>query len=405
MRIVGSRDAMKRRSLAACYSTRQSFRPRLVELETRLVPSGLSLVGHWDNGTAEYSDGWAMTQNGRDYAYIGHFGNENGIHIIDITDPTQPNLISNFKSPSGWNDFRDVQTVKRGRRAYGFFASDSGGGLVIANVTNPANPVEACRITSLQGGADNVHTISIDGNYLYEADARTPIIRVFDITNPANPKFIRLIVSATDSVHEVTALNGQLYAAGISTNPLVEIFDITQVANLSQPISPVGTVFSGGKTHTAWPTADGQFIAVPHEKQGEPLSFWNISNPNNPQLAWEIALPTAQAYSPHQAMIIGDRLYASWYQAGVFVYDISDRYNPVLLGNYDTYSGTLGGYHGAWGVFPFLGDDRILGFDIESGLYILALDGPNRRRALLRGSRGPARKNRCNSWEGWFASF
>src|SRR5438094_99280 len=97
---------------------------RLQTLEDRTVPTNLSLWSNWSNGTALYSDGWAITQNGRDYAYLGHYGNNNGIHIVDITDPASPFLVSNFKSPSGWNDFRDVELVQKGgRRTYGYFSS------------------------------------------------------------------------------------------------------------------------------------------------------------------------------------------------------------------------------------------------------------------------------------------
>jgi hypothetical protein len=266
---------------------------------------------------------------------------------------------------------------RNGRRTFGYFSSDVGGGLVVANVSNPANPVEVARITSAHGGTNTVHTLSIDGNYLYEADSRTSTIRVFDIKNPASPKWLRNIVSATQAVHEVTALNGRLYAAGIFGSPRVEIYDISQVGDLSQPVTLLGTVFSGSRAHTAWPTEDGNFVGVAHEKQDGNLSFWDVTDPANPQLAWNMVLPADQAYSVHQVMIKGDQLYVSWYEAGILVFDISNRFNPVLLGSYDTYLRDQYGYNGAWGVYPFLGDEKILGFDKQGGLFVLALeDGP-----------------------------
>jgi choice-of-anchor B domain-containing protein len=375
MGLPGFRGVGKRRQPAPRGAPHLCSRLSLDRLEDRLVPSALTKVGQWNNGTGLYSDGWAVTQNNRQYAYIGHYGNNNGIHIVDVTDPSSPFLVSNFKSASGWNDFRDVDLEQKGggRRTFGFFSSDSGGGVVVANVSNPAQPVEIFRITSAHQGHNNVHTLSVDGNYLYEADSRSSTIKVFDIKNPASPKFVRNIVSATSDVHEVTALNGRLYVAGIFNDPRVEVYDISQVGDLGKPVTRLGTVFSGTRAHTAWPTEDGQFVAVAHEKQGGNLSFWNISNPASPQLAWSIQLPTSQSYCVHQVMIKGNRLYASWYQAGIYVYDITDRYNPVLLGNYDTYAGPVNGYDGAWGVFPYLGDDKILGFDMQGGLFILAL--------------------------------
>ena len=80
------------------------------------------------------------------------------------------------------------------------------------------------------------------------------------------------------------------------------------------------------------------------------------------------------------------------------MYNIADPYNPVFVGSYDTYTGpydeegecagfTTDRLHpnwadfapypvgcGDWGVYPFLGNDRILASDFDGGLFILSLD-------------------------------
>jgi hypothetical protein len=76
--------------------------------------------------------------------------------------------------------------------------------------------------------------------------------------------------------------------------------------------------------------------------------------------------------SPHNPMIKGDLLYVSWYEAGVLVFDLRDPYHPVQKGRFDTYSGPLALVTGCWGVYPFLGPDRILASDTETGLYVLS---------------------------------
>src|SRR5262249_5809975 len=151
----------------------------------------------------------------------------------------------------GWNDFRDVETVQRGRRTFGFFSSDIGGGLIIANVTDPANPKELYRITTADGGTNTVHTLSVDGNYLYEADALPATVRVFNITNPSKPVKVRDIVTTTGAVHEVTALNGRLYTAGIFSNPRSEIYDISNVGDITKPVTLLSLIFPGDYVHTA----------------------------------------------------------------------------------------------------------------------------------------------------------
>lgn len=73
-------------------------------------------------------------------------------------------------------------------------------------------------------------------------------------------------------------------------------------------------------------------------------------------------------------MIEGNLLYVSWYQAGAQVFDIADPKNPTL-GRFDTFSGPVSCFDGNLGVYPFLGSDRILASDIDTGLYVLSLTG------------------------------
>jgi hypothetical protein len=51
--------------------------------------------------------------------------------------------------------------------------------------------------------------------------------------------------------------------------------------------------------------------------------------------------------------------------------NIRDPVNPVYLGGYDTFPGAVSGFDGNWGVYPFLGLDRVLASDLDGGLYVL----------------------------------
>ena len=357
-----------------CLS-RRAYRPRpkrlqIEHLESRCLLDGMALQGTWDQGGPLYSDGWGESH----YAYLGHYQNNNGLHIIDIADPTNPTLVSTFRSASGWNDFRDVETAQVGLQTIAFASSDTGGGLLVIDVTDHANPRELYRITTADGGTNTVHTLSVDGDYVYEADSRTPNIRVFNISNPAAPTFLRTIHSASNGpVHEVTALNGRLYTAVIDSAGRSEVYDITNVGDTTAPVPLLVSIPSGSSAHTAWPTEDGNFVAVARETLGGDVRIWDIRDPANPVRASTISLPTNVTYSLHQVMISGNLLYISAYEAGVLVYDISDPYAPVQVATYETYHGPVNGYDGCWGVYPFLGPDRILAFDMRTGLYVLSL--------------------------------
>jgi hypothetical protein len=152
-------------------------------------------------------------------------------------------------------------------------------------------------------------------------------------------------------------------------------------------------MYSGHMTHTAWPTADEKFLAVARESRAGDLGLWDIRDPSAPRKVWRIAVPPTQAWCVHQVVVQGNILYASWYQNGVSVFDISKPRQPVLLGSYDTYSGNIDvsfPYQGAWGIYPYPGDpSQLLVFDMYTGIYILRIDStipsPKRLREVSPG--------------------
>lgn len=349
---------------------RTAKRPLSVErMESRLLLSGMSLVGQWDGHNHTYADVWGHGN----FGYVTHFGNPGGVDIIDLTDPTNPTLASVFLG-AAFNELKDVEVARIGSQDIGFFSHDGGGGVYVVDVTNPYNPVELTRITSTIGGLNSVHTLTVSGNYLYEVDSQTPNIKVFDVSNPSTPVLVRTIVSPSNGpVHEATALGGRLYTAVINTTGFADVFDISDVAN-SAPL--ITSFVTGPRAHTSWPTEDGNFLVVARETTGGDVRIFDISNPASVTLVATISVPTTQAHSSHQVMVMGDRLYVSWYQAGVRVYDISNPASPVFVADYDTFPGAVSGFNGCWGVYPYLGTDRILASDMQTGLYVLSIPEP-----------------------------
>ncbi len=350
----------------------------LVALEDRVVLNGLSLVSNWNNGTPRYADGWADDRGDRKIAYMGHYFNTNGIYILDITDPASPWLVSTFKKDYV-KQFQDVETTKIGNRWIGLFSSDDDDGLFVVDVTDPANPVELANIKSQHGGTNTVHTLSVWGNYVFEADSRTSTIRVFNISVPENPVWVRNIVSQSQhAVHEVTVIGGRMYTANIWGGGSAEVWDVRRIARPGAPVQFLGVMFPGTMTHTSWPTEDGQYMATAREAKGGDLGFWDIRNPAAPVKLWQISVPSTEACCVHQVLIKGNLLYASWYQNGIHVFDISNPQTPAFVGSYDTYPEPVDirdTYDGAWGVFPYPGDaSQLLGFDLKTGMYVLKIE-------------------------------
>jgi hypothetical protein len=149
---------------------------------------------------------------GRDYAFGGTYNN--GLQIVDITDPTAPvkTAVYDCNILQG-----DVQVFPQGDRVLATYTADSRFGTVgaasrcatdlgitasqlgtvIIDVTNPANPTSVS-FAEVPEGSHNM-TVHPSGNFLYNSNsdllARTPVgtgtvtnalprIDVFDISTP-----------------------------------------------------------------------------------------------------------------------------------------------------------------------------------------------------------------------------
>ena len=104
------------------------------------------------------------------------------------------------------------------------------------------------------------------------------------------------------------------------------------------------------------------------------VQIFDISSPATPVLLSTIDRTSLgiSAISPHNPVLFNDTLlFISWYEAGVVVIDISNPSSPIKVGHYDTYLTGPHNYNGNWGVYPFLGLDRVLLSDLQGGLYVM----------------------------------
>lgn len=311
-----------------------------------------------------YADIWGEGA----YAYLCSYQGTNLI-IIDISDPSAPKQVGVFEPPGGAS-LRDAVVLN----GIGYFSSDDNKGVYIVDVRDPKNPRQLSNITTTENGHRSVHELSVSDGYLYEADSRSTRVKVFDVSNPAQPVFKWDIdCQATGSVHSALALNGRLYASGLGGK--TEIYDVSTVATVRPQL--LGTIDSGLASHSTWPSNDGRLLATCSERENGDTRLYDVSNPANPRLLSTITAASIgiDAFTPHNPVIVGNMLFVAWYQAGTQVFDITDPSRPLRIGEYDTYAGPRCMnnvcYAGNWGVFPFLGLDRVLLSDLEGGLFIV----------------------------------
>lgn len=344
-------------------------------------PDISTLVGQWDGSDSTYADVWGEGE----FAYVGTFtlagGGEAQVFIIDIGSPTSPTLAATFDVPAP-NEFASPQDVKV-HDGLMFVGLEGGGtdGVSIVDVRDPFNPVQLAtvRIPSYE----HVHNLFYDNGYLYLADSSESKVGVVDLTtfDPDNPppspitqeKWI-LSGVGTSIVHDITVKDGRLYAC--AWNSGLRVYDVSNIA--SEPPVFLGST-TGSSTHSCWPTDDGQFVVTAEERTGGGIKVYRITDNGGSITLTQTAsftFSSSEANSVHNPLIIGYRVYCSWYQAGLQVFDIDPITGELTYATeYDTFSGSPSGFDGAWGVYPFLGANRILVSDMENGLHIINTPG------------------------------
>jgi choice-of-anchor B domain-containing protein len=350
-------------------------------------------------GSFQYGDIWGEGI----YAYMGSDRPGGGVYIFDVSDPTHPDYISTYfpadldggLPPGG--ELEDVE-VYNGIAYVGSDVDDSDlddyqrTGVDVVDVTNPFAPSLMKRISTATGypqAHDKVHTLSINNGFLYTSDNQTPTVKIFNVSNPANPQYVSTIdlttltpenndLTGIYDTHEVMARNGKLFVATKNPNSSpargwTHIFDVSNVATTGPVL--LKEFETGHRTHTSSISQDGTLMVVAQERTNGLVQLFDVSNPATPVLKSTLTRPAADAHSPHHPHIHNDLLFIAWYEAGLQVYNILDPANPVLIGAYDTYPGTSTNFNGNWGVFPFLGYDKVLLSDRDRGLIILDVTG------------------------------
>ncbi|HBC46068.1 MAG TPA: hypothetical protein DCZ43_03380, partial [candidate division Zixibacteria bacterium] len=206
------------------------------------------------------------------YAYCAFF---NGLVILDITNPSSPNLVSQYYI-GGDCSYPNITTGQKlsVSENYVYFTADFMG-LQIIDISNPLNPHFAGEFIT----PTYARGIDVQGMYAYLTSIRTnqqPFsqIQILDISNPSNPILIGSC-HTPGGARNIAVSGGYAYIADESAG--LQIIDINDpsnpyiLGNYDRDMTAMGDVaISGGYAYLA--SSSGLFIV-------------NISNPNHPTLA------------------------------------------------------------------------------------------------------------------------
>ena len=330
----------------------------------------------------------------------------NGAFIYDITNPNAP-VLANWYNPGNNQQFLEAIVV--GNR--GYFGSGVGsGGVHIVDLTNPYSPVLLGTVDSTHGNGHNIiHEMMVinqgSSTYLIEnynqLSSSQKIIKIIDITNPVAP-VLKWDLNPTDAtwVHAFHIRGNKMYTSGWGGK--IEIYDIANLA--TQAPTLLGAINGNSTNHSTWTSEDGNYLYSCRETFDGDVRVYDVRNPAQPLLVKSIKAGDLglNAVTPHNPVVMGNKLYVAWYQAGMQVFDISNPTDPRRIGQYDTFqpafaptaeekqalknaepwdlicgspnfqnSAIPSSYDGDWAVYPFLGENKVLAGDLTNGLLIL----------------------------------
>lgn len=309
----------------------------------RNVQRPITVVGKGIVNHTRTSDLWVWEGvDGRDYAVTGTWGGNGEALFWDVTDPE--NIIPIDTVVVDARTVNDVKVSEDGRVAVitREGASDRKNGIIILDVTNPRDVKLLSEYT--EGMTGGVHNTFIYEDHVYAVNNG----RKYDIINiedPRNPKTVGVFELDTPghSIHDVWIQDGIAYSSNWSDGIVAVDIGSNASSDLpgagGSPENPVqlgSYTYPSGWNHAAFPfksQSTGDFYVVagdesfpygldtegPNRAAGW-LHFVKFDDWDSPEEVARYQVPEA---GTHNYWVEGDIMYASFYNGGLRVIDIS----------------------------------------------------------------------------------
>ncbi len=336
------------------------------------------------------NDCWGYTApSGREYAIFGH---SSGTGFVEITDPTNPQVIANISGPSSL--WRDIKTYQN----YAYAVSEGGDGIQVFNLGS----IDSGTVTLVSSGSGSTHNVAIDtdSGFLYRTGGGDNGLRIYSLANPANPTFVgswndRYVHDAQVVTYTSGPYAGRqiaFCAAGLNGGGTDTGLTVVDVTNKSAPFVRSQVSYpSRAYSHQVWIDEEKQFLYHGDElDEGSSVSttttrIFNISDLDN--VTYVRSFTNGNAAVDHNMYVLGDKLFQANYRSGLRVWDISNRTVPVEMAFFDTYpSNDSASFNGLWSCYPYFPSGTVIGSDLERGLFMFRVGDPAIRLSLPDGT-------------------
>ncbi len=310
---------------------------KVLNVFERNIKREIKKIGAGSVNDRHTSDFWVFEGvDKRDYAVTGTWGSDGTAYFWDVTNPSNIKKIDSVQV-----DARTVNDVKVSPDGKICIISREGAsnrknGIIIIDVSNPSDVKIISEYTkNLTGG---VHNLFIDEKYVYALSGGQKYY-ILDIADPKNPKEVGMfeIGKNGQAIHDVWVENGIAYSSNWRDG--VYLVDVGNGIAGGSPTNPVAFgnyTYDSGANHATFPfksKSTGKFYAVmgdeifpngvnpngTNETAGF-LHFVDFSDLKNPV---EIARYELPGHGSHNYWIEDDILYVGMYTGGVRIIDIS----------------------------------------------------------------------------------
>jgi choice-of-anchor B domain-containing protein len=346
-------------------------------------------------GSSSGNDCWGYTSPaGRRYALMGL---SNGTGFVDITDPTNPTIVSVKSGPDSL--WRDIKTYAD----HAYVVSEGGNGIQVFDLSQIDSGVVTQRPDVLSGpGTTATHNVVIDetSGFLYRCGGGSEGLRIYSLANPGSPQYVgewpdRYVHDA----QAITFTSGpyagrQIVFACSGFNggfgeTAVDVLDVTNkqnIVNLDRETWP-----SAAYSHQAWLSEDAQYLYVNDELDengaiNTRTIVINVANLNAIQYSGSFS--TNNTAIGHNLYVHEGKLYEANYRSGLRVFDLAQSAtNPPEIAYFDTYpEDDSAQFNSLWSNYPYFGNGLVIGSDLEKGLFVWYVGAPKLDLALI----GPA---------------
>ena len=116
---------------------------------------------------------------------LAYVATTRGLRVVDFDNPGFPQLIGVFDTPTSTGPGQDVEVVAWEDETHAYLSAFQEG-VYVLDVTDPTLPELIARIPSRDPGVSPVYESTVAGTRLFLGED-DPVLRIFDVTDPADP--------------------------------------------------------------------------------------------------------------------------------------------------------------------------------------------------------------------------